>query len=98
MTLDWAGISFEQGAWQYIHRIAMQSGQTSLIPFFSGNAGYMVAENLDRFRLRGAVGNVDSLMVRPMDDAEQFVEYFRSMSKCNIENDILQSPSVVHLF
>ena len=63
MTLEWAGISFEQGAWQYIHRIAMQSGKTSLIPLLSGNAGYMVAENLDRFRLRGAVGNVDPLMV-----------------------------------
>ena len=45
-----------------------------MIPLLSDNAGYMVAELLDRFRLRGAVGNVDPLMVRPIDDAEQFVE------------------------
>ena len=98
MTLEWAGISFEQGVWQYIHRIAMASGEISFIPLLSGNAGNMVAENLDRFRLRGAVGNVDPLMVRLIDDAEQFVEYFRPMSKCNTGNDILQSPSVVHFF
>eukprot|EP00973_Karenia_brevis_P032072 4424711-Karenia_brevis.AAC.1 len=43
MTLEWAGISFEQDTWQYLHRIAMASGKASSIPLLSGNAGYMVA-------------------------------------------------------
>ena len=95
MTLEWAGISFERGAWQYIHRIAMQSGRTSLIPLLSGNAGYMVAENLDRFRLRGTVGNVDPLMCQPIRNAEEFLKHVRSMSQCHIDNDVLRSPSDV---
>eukprot|EP00973_Karenia_brevis_P049678 6895633-Karenia_brevis.AAC.1 len=66
----------------------MQSGEASLIPLLSGNAGYMVAENLDRIRLCGAVPNVDFLMRQPIDDAEEFVEHFRSLSKCNIENEV----------
>ena len=81
MTLEWAGISFEQGLWQYIIRIAGLSGASSLIPLLSGNAGYMVTENLDRFQLHGAVGNVDPLMSQPIKNAEEFVELLRSMSQ-----------------
>ena len=98
MTLEWAGISCEQGLWQYIIRIAAVSGASSLVPLLAGNAGYMLTENLDRFQLHGAVGNVDPLMSQPIKNAEEFVKHFRSISQCQIDNDVLQSPPVVHLF
>ena len=98
MTLEWAGISFEQGSWQYIIRIAAISNASSLVPLLSGNAGYMVAENLHRFELHGEIGNVDSLTLQPIQNAEEFLEPFKSMAQWHVYNDVLESPSVVNLF
>ena len=38
-TLEWAGISFEQGLFQWLIRIAQISGVSCLLPLLSGNAG-----------------------------------------------------------
>ena len=98
MTLEWAGISFEQGSWQYSIRIAAISNASSLVPLLSGTAGYMVAENSHRVELHGEIGNVDSLMLQPIQNSEEFLKPFKSMAQCQVYNDVLESPSVVHLF
>ena len=72
MTLEWAGISFEQGLFQYIIRIAEVSGVSRLVPLLSGNAGWMVAENLHRFDLQGSVEMVDSLLRNPIENEWEF--------------------------
>ena len=66
MTLEWAGISFEQGLFQYIIRIAEISGVSRLVPLLSGNAGWMVAEHLDRFDLQCSVNMADNLLHKPI--------------------------------
>ena len=68
MTLEWAGISFEQGLFQYIIRLAEVSGVSRLVPLFSGHAGWMVAENLHRFELQGTVEMVDILLRQPLQE------------------------------
>eukprot|EP00973_Karenia_brevis_P077919 10825466-Karenia_brevis.AAC.1 len=72
----------------------MASGKASLIPLLSGNAGCMVCENVKRFALQGAIVNVEPLMLQPIDNADQAVEHFKAKFKCNVQNDILPSPSV----
>ena len=98
MTLEWAGICSEQGLLQYIIRIAEVSGASRLIPLFSGNAGWMVAENLHRFDLQGTVEMVDSLLRDPIKNEWEFVNKINALPAPMIVTDGLQPPAVVHLF
>ena len=65
-TLEWAGISFEQGLFQWLIRIAQLSGVSCLLPLLSGNAGWMVAENLCRFDLQCNFRVADCLLEQPI--------------------------------
>ena len=98
MTLEWAGISFEQGLSQYIIRLAEVSGVSRLVPLFSGNAGWMVAENLHRFELQGTVEMVDSLLRDPIKNEWDFSNKVKAMPAPKIVTHGLQPPAVVDLF
>ena len=79
MTLEWAGISFEQGLFQYIIRIAEVSGVSRLVPLLSGNAGWMFAENLHRFDLQCTVEMVDNLLRKPIKNECEFANWFKAL-------------------
>ena len=98
MTLEWAGISFEQGLFQYIIRLAEVSGVSCLVPLLSCNAGYMVAENLHRFELQGTVEMVDILLRQPLKNEWEFFNWIKAMPAPEIVSHGLQPPAVVHVF
>ena len=97
-TLEWAGLSFEQGLFQWLIRIAQISGVSFLLPLLSGNAGWMVAENLSRREMHFNVAIPDRLLCEPIQSALEFGNHMRTLPLPLVFPNKLQPPAVVHLF
>ena len=96
--MEWAGISFEQGLFQWLIRIAQISGVSFLLPLLSGNAGWMVAENLRRFEMHFNVAMPDILLRQPIQNAFEFANWMKTLPLPMLATNKLQPPAVVHLF
>eukprot|EP00973_Karenia_brevis_P082574 11447735-Karenia_brevis.AAC.1 len=69
-TLSWARIAFEEGAFEWLRRIAIKNGYLNLVPMPNGPGGYMVVDKLYMYDFRSSVPDVMPLSMPPIETLE----------------------------